>query len=74
MTISKEAVMRREVGARGPQDVNGIAARAAKLYNSGFYRAFCQQAIAMAAANFLKLRRTRFLFHSSQFWRYSRLL
>jgi hypothetical protein len=58
MTISIEAVMRREVGALGPQDVSGLAARAQKLDLSGLHVSLCQQPVAVAATDVLCLVHT----------------
>jgi hypothetical protein len=43
--------MRREAGARGPQNVAGFTAGAYKLYYSGFHAPFSQQFVTVAAAN-----------------------
>ena len=50
MTLSVEAVTRREVGAYSPQDDSAFAARAKKLDFSGFYAALCQKFVALPAA------------------------
>jgi hypothetical protein len=51
MTISIEAVMRRLVGARGPQNMTGMATGTHKLDLSGFHVPSCQQSVAVAATN-----------------------
>jgi hypothetical protein len=58
MAISVEAVMRRLIGALGPQNVSGFAAGAENLDFSGFHVPFRQQPVAVAATNVLCLIHT----------------
>ena len=51
ITISEEAVMRRSVGARSPQQNAGFAARTHKFKLAGFHAALGQQLVAMPAAD-----------------------
>ena len=52
MTISVEAVMRREAGARGPQMYAGFATGALKFDFSNFKGSACEQSVAIPATNF----------------------
>ena len=51
--------MRRGVGARGPQNVDGLTAWAVKLYRSSFNIPFCQEFAAASAADFMRQEHQR---------------
>jgi hypothetical protein len=58
MTISLEAVMRRNVGARGPQNMSGFTTGAGNGYFTRFHAPFSQKSTAVAATNFFFLIHT----------------